>query len=100
MQSEKGRMEELLSLIQQVANQSKRLKEEVDLKTLEINRLKAELIDTTAQKTECEAKLIQLTGELKHKNIPASTVETTVNVHERVDELVKEIDECIHHLKR
>lgn len=93
-------MEELLSLIQQVANQSKRLKEEVDLKTLEIDRLKAELIETTAQKTESEAKLMQLTEELKHKNIPVSTVETTVNVHERVDELVKEIDECIHHLKR
>lgn len=92
-------MEELISLIQQVANQSKKLKEELILKEQKIAQLNAELNETIALKIEFEAKLTQLTEQLKHENATNEKVDQTENLQEQVEELVKEIDACILHLR-
>jgi hypothetical protein len=93
-------MEELYKLIQEVEIQSKKLKSKLNEKSDEVAILKHQLNSITEQKNEYEAKLMHLTASLEQKNTMEGKSINENDLHQRVDELVREIDECIAHLKQ
>lgn len=93
-------MEELTDLIQQIATQSRKLKEALALKTEEIEQLKAELNQSKSLNTQFEKKLLEITEQSKREKTPVESKDLNDDLQERVNELVKEIDACILHLKQ
>lgn len=93
-------MDELTDLIAQLETKSLALKNEVEAKKQAIAQLESDFANLFAEKTNCETKLAQLAEDLKHKDAHSTMQSQGMDLNDRVDELVREIDECIHHLKQ
>jgi len=93
-------MNELNSLIQRVAEKSKSLKSEVAEKAIQIETLQTRVNLLLSEKAELEEQVNDLRQQLTQlsDNVISESTDTIFN--NRIDELVREIDECIHHLKQ
>lgn len=94
------KMEELSGLIQQVTEKSKKMKAELVMKTDALNQLQVEFNKLTSQKAEFEQRVKNLEEELAQAKEIREETSQEVDLNARIDELVREIDECIHHLKQ
>ncbi len=93
-------MKELSALIQQVTEKSKLMKVDLIEKTSEIERLQKELEKLRSEKAESERKVDELKREIARATMVQHSNQPDGGLNERIDELVREIDECIHHLKQ
>jgi len=93
-------MKELSALIQQVTEKSKLMKIDLVEKTNEIERLQKELEKLRSEKAESERKVDELKREVARATMVQHSNQPDGGLNERIDELVREIDECIHHLKQ
>jgi len=94
------KMEELSELIQRVTEKSKKMKAELVMKTDALTQLQLELQNITSQKAEFEQRVKELEKELAQAKEIRVESSQEIDLNERIDELVREIDECIHHLKQ
>lgn len=93
-------MNELNNLIQRVAEKSKSLKSEVAERAIQIETLQTKVNLLLSEKAELEEQVNDLKQQLTQlsDNVISESTDTIFN--NRIDELVREIDECIHHLKQ
>ena len=94
------KMEELSELIQRVTEKSKKMKAELVMKTDALTQLQIELQNITSQKAEFEQRVKELEKELAQAKEIRVVSNQEIDLNERIDELVREIDDCIHHLKQ
>ena len=94
------KMEELSELIQRVTEKSKKMKAELVMKTDALTQLQIELQNITSQKAEFEQRVKELEKELAQAKEIRVESNQEIDLNERIDELVREIDDCIHHLKQ
>ena len=93
-------MEELSALIQQVTEKSKLIKINLIEKTNLVEQLQVEIGTLRSEKAEFEQRVNDLERELAQAKTIGHSNEQKVDLNDRIDELVREIDECIHHLKQ
>lgn len=94
------KMEELSELIQRVTEKTKKMKAELVMKTDALTQLQIELQNITSQKAEFEQRVKELEKELAQAKEIRVVSNQEIDLTERIDELVREIDDCIHHLKQ
>lgn len=94
------KMEELSELIQRVTEKTKKMKAELVMKTDALTQLQIELQNITSQKAEFEQRVKELEKELAQAKEIRLVSNQEIDLNERIDELVREIDDCIHHLKQ
>lgn len=100
VQRRKNKMEELIDLIQHVSKRSLELKSELTEKVKELALLQEELSILHSEKANFTLRIEGLERELAHVKEIQSSESKKIDFNERIDELVREIDECVHQLKQ
>lgn len=93
-------MDELTGLIQQVAHRTRSLRERVVAEVAEKERLQVELTRVISENGRIQERLRDLEQEVVRLRENQVVNVPTVDLNVRIDELVREIDECVLHLKK
>jgi predicted nuclease with TOPRIM domain len=93
-------MDELSGLIQQVAQRSRALRDRLAIEVAEKERLQVELSRVISENARTEERLRELEQEVVRLRNQKPAEVSVNDLNERIDELVREIDECVLHLKR
>jgi predicted nuclease with TOPRIM domain len=93
-------MDELTGLIQQVASRTRVLRERVTAEVAEKERLQVELNRVITENGRIQERLRELEQEVVRLRENQVVNVPTVDLNARIDELVREIDECVLHLKK
>jgi predicted nuclease with TOPRIM domain len=93
-------MDELTGLIQQVVERTRKLRADLTAEVAEKERIQVELNRVISDNTRNQERLREMEQEIAKLREETLVKEPVADLNARIDELVREIDECVHHLKK